>query len=576
LSTSQFGIYVECASHGGEAFYNLPYIYVLDRSLDGERLLAAIETAFKAHPTLFTRIELNDNGDPIQTLDMDNEPWSLAIEDIEDIEQEKPKLVTPYDINGGRLFHVKLMRNKEHYYLFLDYHHIIVDGTSMQIMLQDIDKAYRGEPIAPEELTLMQVAEAEAQLRQTEALNEGRQWYAANFDCGDTFTQFMPDLEEPEHREDHLLRTLSLDLDRVDDYCKQHGVFKSTLFTTAYAFLLAKFNNEQESLFTTVYNGRSDKRFSHSVGMTVKTLPVYAKFTADTTVLELLQQGQEQMGGCRKHEAYTYSDVMTDLNLQSNSMFAWHGQLFDNETMGGMPMQTIRIGNSTLDASFYMKVFIQDGKCQVKAEYNANEYSQAFISQILESYEAVLEGFISQQFLREVDITTASQIETLDSFNENDVDYDASQTIVSLFKQQVQATPQNVAVVYKDKSFTYKQVDEISDRIAAHLATLGLQTEDVVSVLIPRCEWMAIASLGVLKAGCAYQPLDPSYPKERLNFMMQDASAKLLIADEELRPIVDEYQGEVLLTKDIMALPAQSAPDVEIQPDNLFIMLYTS
>lgn len=118
LSTSQFGIYVECASHGGEAFYNLPYIYVLDRSLDGERLLAAIETAFKAHPTLFTRIELNDNGDPIQTLDMDNEPWSLAIEDIEDIEQEKPKLVTPYDINGGRLFHVKLMRNKEHYYLF--------------------------------------------------------------------------------------------------------------------------------------------------------------------------------------------------------------------------------------------------------------------------------------------------------------------------------------------------------------------------------------------------------------------------------------------------------------------------
>lgn len=576
LSTSQFGIYVECASHGGEAFYNLPYIYVLDRSLDGERLLAAIETAFKAHPTLFTRIELNDNGDPIQTLDMDNEPWSLAIEDIEDIEQEKPKLVTPYDINGGRLFHVKLMRNKEHYYLFLDYHHIIVDGTSMQIMLQDIDKAYRGEPIAPEELTLMQVAEAEAQLRQTEALNEGRQWYAANFDCGDTFTQFMPDLEEPEHCEDHLLRTLSLDLGRMDDYCKQHGVFKSTLFTTAYAFLLAKFNNEQESLFTTVYNGRSDKRFSHSVGMTVKTLPVYAKFTTDTTVLELLQQGQEQMGGCRKHEAYTYSDVMTDMNLQSNSMFAWHGQLFDNETMGGKPMQTIRIGNSTLDASFYMKVFIQDGKCQVKAEYNANEYSQAFISQILESYEAVLEGFISQQYLREVDITTASQIETLDSFNENDVDYDASQTIVSLFKQQVQATPQNVAVVYKDKSFTYKQVDEISDRIAAHLATLGLQTEDVVSVLIPRCEWMAIASLGVLKAGCAYQPLDPSYPKERLNFMMQDASAKLLIADEELRPIVDEYQGEVLLTKDIMALPAQSAPDVEIQPDNLFIMLYTS
>ena len=108
--------------------------------------------------------------------------------------------------------------------------------------------------------------------------------------------------------------------------------------------------------------------------------------------------------------------------------------------------------------------------------------------------------------------------------------------------------------------------------------------EPVVSILIPRSEWMAIASLGVLKAGCAYQPLDPSYPKERLNFMMQDASAKLLIADEELRDIVDEYQGEVLLTKDIEKLPdlteegksQLSIVNCQLKPDRLFILLYTS
>jgi amino acid adenylation domain-containing protein len=88
---------------------------------------------------------------------------------------------------------------------------------------------------------------------------------------------------------------------------------------------------------------------------------------------------------------------------------------------------------------------------------------------------------------------------------------------------------------------------------------------------------MAIASLGVLKAGCAYQPLDPTYPKERLNFMMQDANAKLLIADEELRSIVDEYQGDVILTKDIQNIPdTPIAPNATISPDSLFIMLYTS
>ncbi len=576
LSKSQFGIYVECVGHQGEAYYNLPYIYVLDPSLDGERLLAAIERAFKAHPTLFTRIELNEDGEPLQTIDMDNEPWSLAIENIQDIEAEKANLVVPFNIYGDRLFHVRLLHDQNYYYLFLDYHHIIVDGTSMQIMLQDIDKAYRGVELLPEELTLMDVANDEASRRETPAFDEAKKWYAANFDCGDTFTQFTPDLEEPEHSEDNLLRTLSLDLNRVEDYCKQNGVFKSTLFTTAYAYLLAKFNNEQESLFTTVYNGRNDKRFAHSVGMAVKTLPVYTKFTNDTTVLDLLLKGQEQMGGCRKHDIYTYSDLVTDLNLQSNSMFAWHGMLFDNETMGGKPMQTVRIGNSTIDASFYMKVFIKDDKVQVKAEYNSNEYSSDFIAQILESYEAVLEGFLTQEYLKDINIATADQVALLDSFNPGELEYDDTQTIVSLFRQQVQATPDNIAAVYLDKQFTYAQVDEISNRIAAYIVSKGLGAEDVVSVLIPRCEWMPIASIGVLKAGCAYQPLDPSYPKERLNFMMQDASAKLLIADEELRPIVDEYEGEVLLTKDIMNLPAAEAPEVDIKPDQLFILLYTS
>ena len=422
----------------------------------------------------------------------------------------------------------------------------------------------------------MELAQIEADGRKTPAFEEAKKWYAANFDCGDTFTQFMPDLEEPERRKDSMLRTLSIDLKRVDDYCKQNGVFKSTLFTTAYAFLLAKFNNEQESLFNTVYNGRTDKRFARSIGMTVKTLPVYAKFTNETTVLELVRQGQDQMSGCREHELYSYSDLMADLKLQTNSMFAWHGKLFENATMGDKPMQSIRLSYDTLDESLYMKVFLQDDKIHAEAEYNANEYSRELINQILESYEVVVEGFLSQEYLRDIDIANADQVAILDSFNSGELDYDDSQTVVSMLRQQAKATPDAIAVVFKDKRFTYAQVDEISDRIAAYIAGKGLATEDVVSVLIPRCEWMPIASIGVLKAGCAYQPLDPSYPKERLNFMMQDASAKLLIADEELRSIVDEYQGEVLLTKDIMGLPAAAAPQVDITPDQLFILLYTS
>ncbi len=579
LSKVQFGLYVECVAHQGEACYNLPYLYVLDGSLDEEKLKTAIETAVKAHPTLFTRIELNEQGDPLQTID-DTETFTLNIEhgtlNIENGTFNDQSLIVPFDIYNDRLFHIRLLKDADHFYFFLDIHHIIGDGTTLKVMLSDVDKVYGGGTLEPEAMTMAEVAIAEAELRKTSAFEEGKQWYAQNFDCGDCFTQLMPDLEEPEHSEASMVRTLDVEMAEVDAFCKEKGIFKSNFFTTVYSFLLAKYNNEQESLFTTIYNGRTDKRFLHSVGMTVKTLPVYAKFDNETKVLDYLKAGQDQMSGVRQHEAYAFSDALNDLGLQSNSMFAWHGMMFADEQLCGKPMKTIRLCNSTLEASLYLKAFILNGKYQVKAEYNSNEYSQQLISQYLESYEAVVKGFLKEEYLRDVNITTENQIEVLDSFNQNDVDYDDTQTIVSLFRRQAKATPENIAVVYQDKRFTYAEVDEMSDRIAGYIAAKGLGLEDVVSVLIPRSEWMPIASLGVMKAGCAYQPLDPSYPKERLNFMMQDASAKLLIADEELRPIVDEYQGDVLLTKELMGLPAVPQLPAEPKPDNMYIMLYTS
>ena len=133
-----------------------------------------------------------------------------------------------------------------------------------------------------------------------------------------------------------------------------------------------------------------------------------------------------------------------------------------------------------------------------------------------------------------------------------------------------------MAVVYHDVRLTYKEVDERTDAIAALVQShVESGKENVVSVLIGRCEYMVLASLGVLKAGCAYQPLDPSYPSERLNFMMQDADAKLLIAEEELLEKVSDYQGPVVLTKDLASISGTPKP-VDIKPEDLFILLYTS
>jgi len=587
LTKTQYGLYAECSQHPGKPCYNIPYLYTLDGKLDADKLRKAIEAAVIAHPTLFTRVELSDDGEPVQVVGDQPASFSLEMEETTDIEAVAASFVQPFDLLKDRLFRIRLLHDKEHYYILQDIHHIISDGSSRKVLLAEIEKAYAdGRLEVAGERILAQTAEEEAKASD-EVKAADKTWYTEQFDCSDCYSPLLPDIDEEDRKvcnekvneEGLLTRPMSVSPADVEAFCKANGVYKSTLFTAVYGFLLAKYNNEQQALFDSIYNGRNAEN-AHAVGMFVRTFPVYAKWESETTVQEFLQAVQEQMSGCRTHTSYAYSDVVTDLGLQSATMFAWHGTLFDSLQFAGLPMQSQRLNNNTREGALYVKAYERNGQYFVEAEYAADAYSETIISQLLESYEAVLTAMPGKQYLREITITTPAQIGILDSFNNSDVEYDATQTIVSLFRRQAKATPDNIAVVYKDHRYTYVEVDGMSDRIAAYIVSKGLGRGDVVSVLIPRCEWMAIASLGVLKAGCAYQPLDPSYPKERLNFMMQDAAAKLLIVDEELRPIIDEYRGEVLLTKDLNDLgdskDCKDLLDHAPKPEDLFILLYTS
>ena len=284
LSKTQYGLYVECVAHQGEACYNIPYLYTLDGSLDGEKLCRAIEAAVATHPTLFTRIELTEQGDPLQVID-DSETFTLTVENVSDIEAEKASFIQPFDLYKDRLFRIRLLKDAEHYYLLQDIHHIISDGASRKVLLADIEKAYQGGVLASEVLTLADVAKAETEVRGTPKFEEDKKWYAENFDCSDTYSPLLPDLEGEEPTEGLLTRTMTVGTGSVDAFCKQHGIFKSTFFTAAYSFLLAKYNNEQEVLFNTIHNGRADKQLAHAVAMLVRTLPVYAKFDNETSAL---------------------------------------------------------------------------------------------------------------------------------------------------------------------------------------------------------------------------------------------------------------------------------------------------
>ena len=212
LRKSQYGIYAECVSHAGEAYYNLPYLYTFDGSLDENRLKAAIETAVAAHPTLLTRIEVNEQGDPVQTID-DSETFALEIETTTDIEAEKARFVQPFDLYKDRLFRIRLLKDDEHYYWLVDIHHIIGDGTSLKVLLADIEAAYEGKELTPEAIMMGEMALEEEEQRQTARFEEDKQWYAQNFDCGDCFSTLLPDLDGTEDADGLASRCMNVDSD---------------------------------------------------------------------------------------------------------------------------------------------------------------------------------------------------------------------------------------------------------------------------------------------------------------------------------------------------------------------------
>ena len=201
-----------------------------------------------------------------------------------------------------------------------------------------------------------------------------------------------------------------------------------------------------------------------------------------------------------------------------------------------------------------MMVFQENGGLSYHFTCRKNLYTEDFIRNFISVYDNVLTEFTRKEKLNDVEFLDEETASILDSANETANDYDKSD-VVTQFRRAAEKFPDNIAVVFNDKRYTYREADEISERIAAYLKERGIGSEDVVSVLIPRCEYMVLASLGVMKSCAAYQPLDPSYPSERLEFMIKDASAKLLIADRNLiKDCVPNYHGEILYTDEIPSL----------------------
>ncbi|MCR4589918.1 MAG: amino acid adenylation domain-containing protein [Lachnospiraceae bacterium] len=574
LSKEEKSLYLACAlSPDRKNAYLVGWSVTLPAETDKKRIEDAVERLFDKHRIFTARIKSDKEGS-LYKYDCGEKP----VIEYESCDTDDPSAEDYYqdmDLDGGRLYRIVVVSTPSSIVLYMIFHHIILDGTGRQTMVRDFEAAFRGEDIGEPDLKPYEFSEKEYENEKKPEFAEDREYYKELL-SGIEYEPPEPDLNEDEesfHQKYYPFENIN-GAD-VKNKKEQSGVRTSSIFLGAVGYALALFSGSEQSVVASAMSGRTDE-IKGSCGMFVRTLPMVCNIDPSRAVDDYLKELDEETTQCREHSLFTYMDMSHELKLSLPISFAYQGDMIaDRREFDGMErkMEFLRADPSDYEMRLYL--WRKDGKYLFEALYRSDHYSESYMDSLADTVEQVLSELLTKEKMSDVDPLSSTQRDLLDSFNRTEADYE-KKDVVSQFRFRAAEYPDNAALSFKEKTLSYRETDELTDRIAAFISGSGIGRENVVSVLIPRNEYMVLASLGILKAGAAYEPLDPSYPPERLEFMIADSGSKLLIADRNLMDRVPSYKGKTLFLDEIDKLPAAKALETHPSPEDRFIMLYTS
>ena len=510
---------------------------------------------------------MSDEGEVLQKR---NDAFTYKTQIINGMNRET--LVRPYMLFNEQLFRFEIHRTCDGNYLFLDIHHIVADGTSLGIILNDINRAYSGEKLEVEEYTSYDLALDNRDALASDAYKNAENYYKSVFENAGGSINFYPDKSgaaptaEMYHRE-----TSEFSVQDVKAFCKKHGITENVFFISAFGITLGKYNFRKDAVFTTIYHGRNDSRLSDTVGMLVKTLPVYCDFSGSTA--DCLNAVQQQLINSMNNDIYPFSQISHEFNIKADAMVIYQGDNFAFDNIGGEYAQEEPVQLNAAKAPVSISISIERNKFVFEIEYRGDMYNEETIKYLADNLETTADGILREY--EPADIRLMFEEETK---MEDDPSH-AGKTFVDLFREAVAKYPDRPAVKDGMGELTYKELDHMSDYVAQKLTQNGFGREKVAGILCGRTKEYAVAYIGVMKAGGAYVPLDPEYPQSRIEYMLKDSEAENLLVIDRYRSLVGFYDQNVISLDDVAAESKDFALSVELtapKPENLAYMIYTS
>ena len=614
-------------SHGQRALY---FLYQLDRhnaayhihqaarishSVDYRALNLAFCELAKRHSALRTIFKMEDGKPAQQVLAVEAGPVleqrqsDAAREQL--LQQMAAEARRPFDLEAGPLVRCVLFRKSdtEHYLLFAT-HHILSDFWSLSLLIHELAIFYESE-----------LAQSQISLPKPEFEYEDFVHWQAEVLAGAEGARHW---EYWQKELDGELPTLQLPTDhprpavqtfRGDAYqFRLHGELRHQLRTLAAAnnttlytvllsgwlALLHRYSGQPEILIGSPAAGRTRAAFRSIAGYFVNPVVIRASFTGDPVFSDFLAHVREKVLGPLAHQDFPFPLLVERLQPQRDParsplfqvLFVMQGEL-NGASLGlfalgesgavlqtrALTLESVSLGEEVSQFDIAVQVCETADEIAVRFQYNTDLFEQETLARMAGHFQNLLERTGNPRLhLSELTLLSADEQRLLENWNATETAYPQSQSLHQIIEGQVERTPDATAVWYEGRSFTYVELNRKANQVAHRLRSVGVGPESLVGICMERSLALVASLLGILKAGAAYVPFDPSYPQDRLNFLMQDAEVPVLLIHESLR---SKFHSRQTLTITIdeecscLGNEKDTNPHVPLAPDNLAYVIYT-
>ena len=590
LSTAQKRIYFASKMIGeSNLVYNLPGAILIDGILNKEKVQKCFKTIIDNQNIFKTSFVEHDN-DIYQKIS-DNVDFSINTYNskFENIEEIKKSFSKPFDLSKAPLLRVELHYFKNNKTLLLiESHHIVMDGVSFNILLNDFKNLYTDNNLVKTDYQYIDYTNYEREYLNGETLKEDEKYWISRFKDFNFESLNLPyDYTLPSKRT-YVGNKIFTNIDnklikQVNELSKNYSLSTYSVFLTAFYITLYLYTGQNDIVVGSPCSNRTLLETHSIIGMFVNNLCLRLKILPNQEVLELFKYVQKQISDDLVHQSYPYDLLVKKLEIPNDFsrnpifdvVFAYQNQ--SNDFSLNNKMHLSEINNNT--SKFNMTFEIDPVNEHLNVEYRTDLFKENTIISFIEHYKYILEQITSNinMSVSNIKIITPQEQLKLDEFNNTNSEI-IKKTAIELFEDVVRKQPNSIALICNDKTLTYKELNEKANSLAHLLVNKGVKANDVIAIITNRSLETIVCMLAILKAGGAFLNIDPTYPIERTKYYIENSNIKLTLIHKELHNKFSDLEDCIDIDLDINSIYSINKENLGIHSNDsdLSYLIYTS